>query len=202
MDLQVDMTVRDASKILDVTPQRVRALVATGALHAIKDGRDLRVSRRDLERLAAKGLVGGRPYTAANAWRRLIEDDLPDESVQAVVARLARRGERHLFLAHPSLLAALAADERLLLSGLAVVDGLPLEEQIVDAYLGVGDLDDVVTQYRLRPAQQATNVILRAVPAVIDLPDEAPALAVALDLVESLLPRVRGVGEKMLQGLL
>lgn len=202
MDMLVNMSVRDAAEALDLGVHRIRALAHAGAIHAIKQGRDLRLSRRDVERIAANGLVGGRPYKAANAWQRLIDEDLPDESIPVLLARLSRRGKRHLYVAHPSLLQRLAADDRLLLSGHSAAD-VPLgDDPVVEAYVASDDLDDVAAACRLRDPERSVNVILRAVPPEIDLPDEVPPIVVALDLMESPLPRVRGVGEEMLAGLL
>lgn len=203
MDLLVDMSVREAAEALGLSVHRVRALAHAGAIHAIKQGRDLRLSRRDVERLAANGLVGGRPYNADNAWQRLMDRDLPDESIPVLLSRLSRRGRRHLFMAHPSLLERLASDDRLLLSGHAAADQLPMDDDgVVEAYVAAEDLADIVNDYRLRAPEQAANVILRAVPPEVGLPRKAPDLVVAIDLIESPLPRVRGVGEDALRRLL
>lgn len=202
MDLLVDMPVREAAEALDVSVHRVRALAHAGAIHAIKQGRDLRLSRRDVDRLVANRLVGGRPYKAHNAWQRMIEGDLPHDSAPVLLARLSRRGQRRLYVAHPSLLDRLASDDRLLRSGHSAAD-VPLGDgRVVEAYVASSDLDDVVAEYRLRDPEQAANVILRVVPPDVGLPNEMPPLVVALDLLESPLPRVRGVGEDMLTGLL
>lgn len=203
MDLVVDMSVREAAQALGLSVHRVRALAHGGAIHAIKKGRDLRLSRRDVERLLANGLVGGRPYNADHAWRRLIDGDLPDVSIPGLLARLSRRGDRRLFMAHPSLLESLASDSRLLLSGHAATDQLPMDDdRIVEGYVAADQLDGIVTDYRLQPPGSAANVILRAVPSEVGVPRQVPDLVVAIDLMESPLPRVRGVGEDALRRLL
>lgn len=202
VDLLIDMPVRDAADVLGVSERRVQMLVEAGAIHAVRQGRDLRLSRRDVERLSANGLVGGRPYNAANAWRRLVDGDLPDVPVSVLLARLARRGQRVLLVAHPSLLGRLAEDDRLLLSGHTAAERAPSGEEVLEAYLSRNDVKDVIDEYGLRPPDRATNVILRVVPPEVELPDEVPSVLVALDLLESPLPRVRGVGEQMLGGLL
>lgn len=90
MDLIVDMPVRDAAVALGVSERRVQMLCDVGAIHAIRQGRDLRLSRRDVERAAANGFVGGRPYKATHPWRRLFDGDLPDEPNSVLLARFAR----------------------------------------------------------------------------------------------------------------
>ncbi|MFT5223781.1 MAG: excisionase family DNA binding protein [Glaciecola sp.] len=202
MDLVVDMSAQEASDVLNVSPRRVQMIAHNGLIHAVKHGRDLRFSRREVDRMAANGLSGGRPYSAVNAWRRVGNGDLPAADAQVMLSRLSRRAQRHMYAAHPSLLERLASDDRLLLSGHSAAD-VPLgDEAIVEAYVAADDLDDLVAEYRLREPDRSVNVFLRAVPPEVNLPDEVPRLFIALDLLESPLPRVRGVGESLLGDLL
>lgn len=200
MDLLVDMSVRDAAVELGVSPQRVRALVQSGSLHSVKEGRDLRLSRRDVDRLAAFESVLGRPYSARKAWKSLLGGVLPDESLSVLVSRFAGRAERRLFAVHPSQVERLRDDHRVRLSGHAAADDLPVaqEDVLIEGYVSEDDLAQITDDYRLQPAERAASVILRVVPSEVSLPRDVPGYAIAFDLLDSPLPRVRGIGAEML----
>lgn len=197
MDLLVDMPVREAAARLGVTPHRVRALIAAGDLHAVKDGREHRLSRLDVERLDGR-LVPGRRWSLGHAWARLTDPIPPNVPLHEMAARFAGRGVRHLLDGHPSMLERLAQDDRLLLSGHAV-RGSDLGGPQVEGYVLQEELESVVEEYGLAPAQRAANVVLRAVADDVELPPRAPALLVAVDLLDSLLPRARALGAEMIE---
>ena len=56
-----DLTTKQAAKILNVTPRRVRALINAGRLPAEKHGRDWAIKPKDLELVKVR--KPGRPRT-------------------------------------------------------------------------------------------------------------------------------------------
>jgi excisionase family DNA binding protein len=199
VDLVVELTVAEAAGRLGVSPRRIQALVAGGDLHAVRRGRDRFVSVLDIDRLAAVRRAPGRPATPSGAWRRLRSPGQTEAELDPgrLLSRTATRARRVLLQAHPSVLSRLAADGRVRLTGVsAAVDGVP-DDELVEAYVEEAALQQLVDDYALLPASSSCNVVLRVVEDGL-LPDDVPMLAVAVDLLDSLLPRHRGAGERLL----
>lgn len=215
------VTVAEAAARLGVTPRRVLQLIETGELEAQRVGNLWLVRVTDVERRESVRLETGRRFSPGRAWGLLfLVDGLPtpwldrfarsrlrailaERGLAALRPRLAARGRPTGYRAHPSDLARLASVPGLMRTGAAAgaarAAGLLAPEHF-DAYLSADRLSELTRQYRLRRSENP-NVILRVTPTITsgwpDLP-EAPAAAVALDLVEDPDPRTREVGASLL----
>ena len=153
----------------------------------------------------------GRPFSPGSAWALLAElvgDDptglsaprrsqlrrhLRDADGHELAARLGRCASRRLVYAHPSMLDNLAADPRVVLTGLAAAEhagarlvGTGNDE--VEAYVAESDVAGLYTAYGLVDAQTVANVVLRVVDDPAHVPRRsgmAAAPVVGLDLWES-----------------
>jgi excisionase family DNA binding protein len=99
--------------------------------------------------------------------RRYLADLAGDRNPNQVAWRLRSRSDDVLDrYAHPSVLEKLAADPRLVSSGVhaAVLHGSDLvPDDFVDAYVDSADADEVVADYKLIDADDGSNVRLRPV---------------------------------------
>lgn len=216
----------DAAALLKVHPSRVRALAVAGELPGEKIAGRWLVDRRAVIQRAQSAPPAGRPLSSRNAWQLLflasgeamrdlsakarwrLKRALQSEGLEALRARLVRRGAPQRFSAHPGELAYIAEDQRVVLSGvsaarphgLALVPGKELE-----GYVGSADLRAVVEKHALHPAEGSGNVLLRVVPDEAWLFEHgdryAPPAAVAFDLIESRDALSARAGMKLLRRL-
>ena len=205
----------EAARVLGISPRRVRALAAAGELPAERIGRSWvieldgasprRPSGRRLSPRSAWGALGlGRDRLSRSEQRRA--RDRQAELRKLPPARLAARAEVFRFSAHPSALARLEQDERLLLSGVSAAhehgaDIVAVNE--VEAYVRAKDLEDVRAEYALQPPERGlrTNVVLRAPRPDWPFPESirfAPRLVVAADLIDAGDERSRRAGRALL----
>jgi hypothetical protein len=219
--------VDEAARRLGVAPARVRALIASGGLHADKlSGRWLVDWNSVLARQQAQ-VKGGRPLTPRNAWALLlaasreplpagiqpharwrIAQSLSRHRLADLESRLERRSSVRPLWALPGELRPLRADDALVLTGSSAAGELELEllaPETVDAYVTADHLEDLTREYGLRPATLGeANVTLRAVPDeawLLDARRIAPSAAVGLDLVRYADSRSRRVGAELLARL-
>jgi hypothetical protein len=104
---------------------------------------------------------------------------------------LRRRAQLHRFYAHPSVVADLANDHRLVRSGISAAQYHGADLVVVggaEGYVRASDLDDIVERYALSAATKAdANVWLHVVSEGADWLFRhrvAPASVVAADLIE------------------
>lgn len=183
-----------AAKRLGVSDGHVRRLIANGELRAKKFGRSWAVDVASVnERLAAKP-DRGRPPGPKVAWALLcgagadlIEvDDLPKMAVQ-----VRRRANERRFRVLPSKLPDLRSDPEVVVSGAAgaASHGAAVASDDLDIYVRRSDLFSVMELYKLRPAVDDANVVVRVVDDVVwpfDGEQVAPPLVCALDAFERL----------------
>jgi excisionase family DNA binding protein len=200
------LSVSEAAARLHVNPGRIRQLVAAGRLPAFKVGGrwvlpdDAVAARLAAERPASRPLsprsawgllqaAAGRPapWLAPSELRRarLRSGSWP---LERWASACRRRADVHRVYAHPSLLAGLAEDARLVRSGASARDA-PIDLVVLDqveGYLRAEAFDAVVDDYALGEGRTA-NVILRVPPVQLfvfgDEP-EAPWPVVAVDLFD------------------
>lgn len=105
-----------------------------------------------------------------------------------LLAWLSNRGARIGYVAAGSDLAALRADDRLLVSGVSHPDSNLDDPRIVEAYASVDDVDAVVSDFWLEKpgVDERSNVVLHVVPV---RPPEIGPLLLAADLAEHGGPR-------------
>lgn len=211
--------VSDAARRLDVSEQRVRAMITAGQLDAEKVAGVWLIPASSLARVAVAGRGGGRPFSPAGAWalltiasgeppewvaprvRRRAGAVLDREGLAATFCRLGRRATRHAWQAHPAEVARLAGDGEVMLGGVGAASahrfGLQGGEEL-EAYVRAGAVTRLVKRHGLIGAADG-NVVLRAVPdklwAILHRPIAPPA-AVLADLAEHPDARARRVARE------
>lgn len=217
-------SVSEAAAVLRVSVQRVRALLAAGAVPGRRIGGRWLVDADAVDRRAEKPRVAGRALSPRRAWAllALAAGDRPDfvdapsrsrlrrrlaeHGLAGSLPLLIRRGRSVAVRAHPGELAALIADPAFVRSGAAAAAdyALPLiAPGVVEGYVAGGALDALVARHGLRPSADP-NVLLR----VVDAPwpfapgtRVAPLVVVAVDLLEDDDERSRAAGVAALDRL-
>jgi excisionase family DNA binding protein len=224
------MTSDEAARSLGVSVRQVQRLVETGELTgAGRVGRSLLIDTGSVNLLRANGSQRGRPWNQRTVWVALellsgtISNELTSSQrwhlrerlrgmTSADLVRLSRRrADVHRFRASESFLARVRDEVRL--SGAAALSGdAELAREfglaaagwsVIDGYVGRGELDRIVSTYHLAD-DSGGNVVLRVVDDVarVGRGGAAAAVTVALDLAESLDPRERSAGRRVLDRLL
>lgn len=167
-------TVRDAAKLLQVSPDAIRKLLASGALSGAKVGRDWLIDSEALERRRRSRPGGGRPLSAATSWGVILErsaslpNGVPSQwedgarrrgrrwlarhELPAEAVRLGSRATPERFDAHPSELPRLLQREHFLRTGLAAaasVGLLGVEANRVELYAPAVVRDDLMRKHGL-----------------------------------------------------
>lgn len=213
-----EYSVREAARLIGVSPQRVRAMLQAGRLQGRKVGRAWLVS--DPQRLERR--PRGRPLSAASAWAllALLAGEVPEWVDPAVVSRLRRRvrqgevarvlrqsaprAQLHRWRVLPRDLDKLASEFPLVPSGLwARLPELDIVSvgQELDAYVDVRDVPKIERRFRPDRSSERPNLILR-VPShrwILERFDKAPPSVVAADLLLSDDPRVARAALRLLE---
>jgi excisionase family DNA binding protein len=223
-EVDVDwMSTREAAAALGLTADRVRQLVASGALGSRRVGGRYLVRRDDVEARRDDGAPAGRPYAPRRAWALifLAGGDTPPgvdavtlSKLRAVLRgrdlwsmrmRLGARAERRDLRAHSSDLARIEAEDGVVLTGARHAReaglGLVAPDAPVEAYVDEATADHLAARYAFRPSERP-NVRLRVLPKSVAgwLHGRiAPRLAVALDLAEDRDPRARAAAQEALE---
>jgi len=226
----VSFSVAEAARRLQISRARVYQLVAAGALQDA-GAAGLRITADSLvRRLAAEPPVGAR-LAPLSAWALLalasgdaafrghvaglLSD--PDRSrartrlrqpgLLALVPRLRDRAVGRGFALAPEALVDVAADGRLVLSGVSAARALgwtlPDGAWPLEAYVAEADLVDLVQQYDL-DRDPAGDLVLRAVPDAWPFPPHlrvVPAVVAAVDLLEAEAPALAELGRTWLAEL-
>jgi hypothetical protein len=206
---------------MGISPERVRQLIAAGAMPAVRVGGRWVIDDGDVTRRAE-----GRPWSEAAAWALLwsaLGRSAPWLSVKqrqrtgqrlavgvrSHVERLSSRAQPEWFRAHPSALGRLVRDARLVAGGLSAaraVDADVVAAEHADGYVRASDVAGLLAEYGLeRSTALRGNVVLRVLADVWPFnPDEraAPALVLALDLLESADDRTSRAGRSLLESAL
>lgn len=212
------LSVAEVASEMGVSPERVRQLIESGALPAVRVG-----GRWVIEDRVVVRRPEGRPWSEAAAWglvwlaagrrapwlsvkqRQRVRTRLAD-GLMHHVERLSTRAECLWFRAHPSALARLLADARLVNSGVSAAGAMGADLVAVDhveAYVRATDVSVLIAEYALETvAVGEGNVLLRSVSEVWPFDDHervAPSLVVALDLMESADARTSRAGQGLLK---
>lgn len=214
-------SVAQAAELLGVNHERVRALIAAGALEASKLGGRWLIEDASLERLLRRERPTGRPFSPRRSWGLLmlaagrnpgwlsgsdisrLRGRLRDQPLRELLPRLYRRARVHHLRAHPSDLVRLA-DERDAVrtaSSAAQDHGLDLVAgDELDIYLPDRRLKRLRREYALTSSDRP-NLTVRVIPKIWPFePKElvAPEPVVAVDLATSDDPRTRRAGLELL----
>lgn len=220
------LSVDEAAEGLGLSPQRVRALIASARLPAERIGARYLLDPRDVAAFAQRERRGGRPLGARNAWALLAElsgraeavsvsrpslyrlRGLLDEGGVRLVDALAHaqpRSRLHSWRVLPSDLAQLRHDRRLVPSGLAADHpsiGIRYdpERDGLDAYVGHDDLKALRERLQPEEGSRAANVLLRVPREEAWILDEerAPTSVAAADLLDHRDLRVRRAARAVL----
>lgn len=216
------MSSAEAASRLDLTPGRVRELIHSGALRAVRVGNRFLISRDDVDARASEGAAVGRPFSPRRAWALillasgLVPPDLDpvtlsklrrvlrDKNLWAIRSRFASRAERREFRAHTSDLSRLDGEIDVVLTGArnASAAGFRLiaSDAPVELYVDPLAAKRLVSRYRLRPSDRP-NVVFHVVPSEVRAwlsGRVAPRPAVALDLADDRDPRSQQVAHDFL----
>lgn len=213
-----EYSVAEASAVIGVSPQRVRAMLAAGRLHGRKVGRAWLVS--DPERLVRR--PQGRPLSEASAWAllALLAQEAPDWVDPAVASRLrgrirqggvvrplresAPRAVIHRWRVLPGDIEKVVKEFPLVLSGLSAghseLDVVPVGREL-DAYVDERHLAKIGRRFAPGHSAERPNLVLR-VPSrrwILERSDRAPVGVAAADLLLSDDPRVVRAAERLLE---
>lgn len=147
---------------------------------------DLELVDGDSSDVAAEAMRLGRS-TRSRAVRRFA-DAVQRRDHEALLSWLRGRAARVAYVASPTDLSALRADSRLVISGVSHGDSGVEDPRVVEAYVSVGDVDDVVGDHWLEKpmVDERPNVVLHVAPV---RPPRIDAMLLAADLAEHGGPR-------------
>jgi excisionase family DNA binding protein len=211
-------SVAEVASELGVSSERVRQLIASGALPAVRvgdrwvidDGMPLRRREgRPWSEAAAWGLLWvavGRPAPWLSVKQRQRVRLRLVEGVLAHADRLFARAKPLWFRAHPSALPRLVSDSRLVGSGLSAASVVGADLVVADrveGYVRSSDVRALIVEFGLEPvASGRGNLVLRSVSEVwpfVDGERVAPVVVVALDLMDSSDARTSRAGRGLLK---
>lgn len=215
------LSVVDAAEELEVSPRRVRQMLASGDLPGQRVGRSWAIDRADVERLRRTDV--GRPWSAASAWavlelaagrnpelssveRSRARKRLADSGIVGLVGRLRSRSDRRELYAHPSALDRLGAERAVVRGGISAaaeydVDLIAHGE--AEFYVRASEVVDLVDRYALDEESDRPNVIVRVVDDEVWSFDHdvrvAPWSVVAADLLDARDERSRRAGLELIE---
>jgi len=210
-----------AAEQLEVSPRRVRQLLASGDLPGQRVGRSWVIDRADVQELRRSGV--GRPWSAASAWavlelaagrdpelspvkRSRARKRLADHGLGGLVGQLRARSERCEMYAHPSALDRLGAEPGVVRGGVSAVDEYDVDliaGDEAEVYVSASKVSDLVDRYALDVEADRPNVVVRVVDDD-DWPFEddarvAPWPVVAVDLLDANDQRSRRAGLQLIE---
>jgi len=215
------VSVVEAAEYLEVSPRRVRRMLADDLLAGRQIGREWAIERRALESLRRHRGPVGRPWRASSAWAVLAIADgdgsdlspmdrsrarrrIAEKGLAGLVARLGARAEMRRFYGHPSVLERLASEPDVVRSGVSAAANHGadiLAADFFEAYVPETRIAAIIDQYGLDPDAERPNVVLRVVGEAVwpfsPEVDVAPRSVVAVDLLEADDERSRRAGAEL-----
>lgn len=211
------MSVSQAALRLGVSPARIRQRVDDGSLVAEKIGGRWLI---DLDASPSVSAPVGRPVSSRSVWAsiaavqpdffygdlhvdaaplsrssrdraiRRLKGAVEERDGDALFAWLANRAERLLYVAAPSDAEKLRSDSRIVLSGVSDPRSLLEDPRILEGYVQVDRVEEVVSEYWLEKpvVGDRPNVVLHVAPI---RPSSISPMLLAADLHEHGGPRER-----------
>lgn len=217
------LSVPESAAELGVNEQRVRQLVATGQLDAMKVGGRWLITTDALAAHAKHGRASGRPWGERRAWGFVwlalgrdptwlsaaeasrLRRQLREQGMQPVVSKLRTRASTIQLSGHPAAVRRVRADRACVMGGISAASAWRADihavDEIVEAYCRPGDAHRLQRSLHLVESV-SPNVVLHVVSELWPFdPDErvAPALVTALDLIESTDQRTQRAGKDLLR---
>ena len=222
-DLRDSVAADVAAGRLGRSPHELRRLLRAGQVCAHRRAGRWWVPVSEVRRLQRLPQPVGRPFSPGTAWalltmlsgeepgglsaprRSQLRRHLREADGHELAARLGRRAIRRLVYAHPSTLDALAADPRVVPTGLAAAEDVgarlvAADNDDVEGYVAESDVAGLYAVYGLADAEEVANVVLRIVDDVAQVPRRskmAAAPVVGLDLWESGDARASEEGQRL-----
>lgn len=217
------LSVPEAARLLQVTPARVRAMIAAGILEAAKVGGRWLVSAQSVEKRREARVQPGRLFSSRRAWGLLLlasdvrphwlrpsevsrlRQRLRESTLEDLALRLCSRAAVHRLRAHPSDLVRVGEEAKVVRAGIsaALEHSLDLSPaaDVLDAYIPARLKPRLMKKYSLQSSTRP-NVILRAIDSVWPFTEGtafAPAAVVGVDLLESDEARLQRAGRELLR---
>jgi len=210
-DLRDSVAADVAAGRLGRSPHELRRLLRAGQVCAHRRAGRWLVPVSEVRRLQRLPQPVGRPFSPGTAWallamlsgeelvglsaprRSQLRRHLREGEADDLAARLGRRAIRRLMYAHPSMLGALAADPRVVLTGLAAAEPsgarlVATRDDEAEGYVAESDIAGLCSAFGLVDAEVVANVMLLVVDDPAQVPHRsgiAAAPVVGLDLWES-----------------
>ncbi|MFU8891914.1 MAG: helix-turn-helix domain-containing protein [Anaerosomatales bacterium] len=210
-DLRDSVAADVAAERLGRSPHEVRRLLRAGQVCAHRRAGRWFVPVSEVRRLQRLPQPVGRPFSPGTAWalltmlsgddpqalsaprRSQLRRHLREADGHELAARLGRRAIRSLVYAHPSMLDALAADPRVVLTGLVAAERVGARlvaagDDEVEGYVAESEVAGLYAAYGLVDAETVANVSLHVVDDAAQVPrlsEMAAVPVVGLDLWES-----------------
>jgi hypothetical protein len=200
-------------------------MIGAGQLDASKVGGRWLVDSATVDRRLASEVPSGRPLSPTNAWGLLwiaagqtpgwlspwalsrVRRRFRDQGIVALVPLLRNRASERRFRAHPSDVERIAAEDRVIRTGISAVReyalGLLAPGQ-VEVYVRNQELQELARSYFLESDTARPNVVLRTVHGLWPFSQDstvAPASVVGVDLMASDDSRARREGRQILEKL-
>lgn len=213
--------VAEAAAQLEVSPRRVRQLLASGDLPGQRIGRGWIIDRADVRELRRGGV--GRPWSAASAWavlelaagrepelssveRSRARKRLAEQGLGELVGQLRARAERREMYAHSSALGRLRVDPRIVRGGVSAITDYHLDliaGEEAEVYVSARNVSGLVDRYALDIEPDRPNVIVWVVDddewPFDDDARVAPWSVVAVDLLDARDERSRRAGFELIE---
>lgn len=214
-------SVLDVAREFEISPERVRQLIGSGSLTAVRVGGRWVIGDSEVVRQPE-----GRPWSEAASWGLLwgaLGRPAPwlsvkqlqrvrlrlAEGVSVHVERLSARAHPVSFRAHAAAMRRVGEDARVVAGGVSAAPRVGADVvalDVRDGYVRGAEMASIVSEYGLELASvREANVRLRSIGDVWPFGEHesvAPALVVALDLLEDSDARTRRAGQSLLRGAL
>lgn len=215
------LSVADAADELEVSPRRVRQMLAAGDLPGQRVGRSWAIDRADVERLRRSDV--GRPWSAASAWavldlaagrnpelspveRSRARKRLAESGLDGLVSRLRARSDRREMYAHPSALDRLGAERAAVRGGVSAAAEFDVDliaDGEAEVYIRVSKVKDLIDRYALDGDSDRPNAVVRVVDDDVwpfgDDDRVAPWSVVAVDLLDANDERSQRAGLELIE---